>query len=60
MPPLTKLDPDRLVADGVVPANLKTAIVRESDFNRGYALTELTPTGQTDWQNAWAEFKAGV
>ena len=47
MPPLTKLDPDRLVADGVVPANLKTAIVRESDFNRGYALTELTPTGQT-------------
>ncbi len=60
MPPLTKLDPDRLVADGVVPANLKTAIVRESDFNRGYSLTELTPTGQTDWQNAWAEFKAGV
>ena len=59
-PPLTKLDPDRLVADGVVPANLKTAIVRESDFDKGYFLTELTPTGQTEWQNAWAEFKAGV
>jgi spermidine/putrescine transport system substrate-binding protein len=59
-PPFTKLDPDRLVADGVVPANLKSSIVRESDFDRGYFLTELTPAGQTEWQNAWAEFKAGV
>ena len=59
-PPLTKLDPDRLVKDGVVPPNLKTAIVRESDFENAYPLTELTPAGQTDWQNAWAEFKAGV
>ena len=59
-PPFTKLDPDRLVADGVVPKNLKTAIVRESDFDVAYPLTELTPTGATDWQNAWAEFKAGV
>jgi spermidine/putrescine transport system substrate-binding protein len=59
-PPFVKLDPDRLVADGVVPANLKTAIVRESDFDRGYFQTELTPTGQTLWQNAWSEFKAGA
>jgi spermidine/putrescine transport system substrate-binding protein len=59
-PPLTKLDPERLVADGVVPAHLKTAIVRESDFDKGYFITELTPTGATAWQNAWAEFKAGV
>ena len=42
-PPLTKLDPDRLVTDEVVPANLKTAIVRESDFDTGYFLTELSP-----------------
>jgi hypothetical protein len=48
------------VKDGVVPAHLKTAIVRESDFANAYPLTELTPAGQTDWQNAWAEFKAGV
>ena len=59
-PPLTKLDPDRLVKDGVVPKNLDTAIVRESDFDSGVSLTELTPAGATDWQNAWAEFKAGV
>ncbi len=59
-PPFVKLDPDRLVADEVVPPNLKTAIVRESDFDKGYVQTELTPAGQTLWQNAWAEFKAGV
>jgi len=59
-PPFTKLDPDRLVKDGVVPPSLRSAIVRQSDFDRGYVQTELTPTGQTLWQNAWAEFKAGV
>jgi spermidine/putrescine transport system substrate-binding protein len=59
-PPFVKLNPDRLVADEVVPPNLKTAIVRESDFDRGYQQTELTPTGQTLWQNAWAEFIAGA
>jgi spermidine/putrescine transport system substrate-binding protein len=59
-PPFTKLDPDRLVADGVVPKNLKTAIVRESDFDTGFPTTELTPEGAVLWQDAWAEFKAGV
>ena len=59
-PPLTTLDPDRLVADEIVPANLRTAIVRESDFDTALPLTELTADGQTLWQNAWAEFKAGV
>ena len=59
-PPLTALDPDRLVTDEIVPANLRTAIVRESDFDVAFPLTELTTEGQTLWQNAWAEFKAGV
>jgi hypothetical protein len=43
-----------------VAKNLRTAIVRESDFDTGLPLTELTANGQTAWQNAWAEFKAGV
>jgi len=59
-PPLTALDPERLVADEVVAPNLKTAIVRESDFDKGFFPTELTPAGQTAWQKAWADFKAGV
>jgi spermidine/putrescine transport system substrate-binding protein len=59
-PPFVSIDPDRLVKDGVVPPNLRTAVVRESDFKRGYFELELTPSGQKLWQNAWAEFKAGV
>lgn len=59
-PPLTALDPDRLVADEVVPPNLRTAIVRESDFDVALPLTELPAETQVEWQNAWAEFKAGV
>jgi spermidine/putrescine transport system substrate-binding protein len=58
-PPLTALDPDRLVTDEVVAPNLRTAIVRESDFDTGLPLTELSAAGQTLWQNAWAEFTAG-
>ena len=59
-PPLTSIDPDRLVADEVVPPHLATAVVRPSDFDRGYQELELSPEGQILWQNAWAEFKAGV
>lgn len=59
-PPFTSLDPDRLVTDEVVAPNLKAAIVRESDFDQGHFITELTPTGATAYQNAWAEFKAGA
>jgi spermidine/putrescine transport system substrate-binding protein len=58
-PPLTALDPDRLVTDEIVPPNLRTAIVRESDFDAGLPLTELSADGQALWQNAWAEFVAG-
>jgi spermidine/putrescine transport system substrate-binding protein len=59
-PPFVSIDPDSLVADEVVPENLKSAVVRETDFDNAYFLAELSPQGQTLWQNAWAEFKAGV
>ena len=59
-PPQIKLNPDRLVADEVVPPNLKSAIVRESDFVNGYQELELSAESQSLWQNAWAEFNAGL
>jgi spermidine/putrescine transport system substrate-binding protein len=58
-PPFVSIDPDRLVADEVIPKSLTTAIVRESDFLNGNQPLELSPEGQTLWQNAWAEFVAG-
>jgi spermidine/putrescine transport system substrate-binding protein len=59
-PPFITINPDRLVSDGVVPKNLTTAVVRESDFVNGNQPLELSPEGQALWQNAWAEFKAGA
>jgi spermidine/putrescine transport system substrate-binding protein len=59
-PPLTSLDPERLVGDGVVPKNLANAVAQESDFVNGYQLLELPTDAAVAWQNAWAEFKAGV
>jgi spermidine/putrescine transport system substrate-binding protein len=59
-PPQITLEPDRLAADGYVPKNLTSSIVREEDFERGATLLGLTPEGDALWQNAWSEFKAGV
>lgn len=59
-PPFTSIDPDRLVTDEVVPPNLESVVVRESDFDVAGFLLELSPEGANTWQNAWAEFKAGV
>lgn len=59
-PPLTSIDPDRLVADEVVPEHLASTIVRPEDFDRSQELLELAPADDALWQNAWAEFKAGV
>jgi spermidine/putrescine transport system substrate-binding protein len=58
-PPLKAINPDSLVADEVVPPNLASAVVRESDFDNGYQELELSPDGQVLWQNAWAKFQAG-
>ncbi len=59
-PPLTALDADRLVDEEYIPQNLVSAVVRESDFDNGFQELELSPDGQKLWQNAWAEFKAGI
>jgi len=58
-PPFVSIQPDRLVSDGVIPANLRAAVVRESDFEKGNPLLELSPAGAALWQNAWAEIKSG-
>lgn len=59
-PPLTALSAERLVADEYIPKTLTTAVVRESDFDNGFQELELSPAGQKLWQDAWAEFKAGI
>jgi spermidine/putrescine transport system substrate-binding protein len=59
IPPLTVIDPNKLVSQGYIPANLASTIVRESDFKKGVTIDALTTNGQALWQNAWSTFKAG-
>ena len=59
MPPLQSINPDKVVAQGYIPKNLGSTVVRESDFKNGVTLLPLTVKGQAVWQNAWSTFKAG-
>ncbi len=59
IPPLTAIDPGKLVAQGYIPKNLASTIVRESDFKKGVTIDALTTKGQALWQDAWSTFKAG-
>jgi spermidine/putrescine transport system substrate-binding protein len=59
-PPQTKLDPGELVAQELLPPNLKTATVLPAWFDTGYRLLELSPEVDNRWHAAWQEFKAGA
>ena len=59
-PPLNNVTPESLVADEAVPPNLASAVLTKEDYDRSQELLELAPEADTLWQNAWAEFKAGV
>jgi spermidine/putrescine transport system substrate-binding protein len=59
-PPQNRLDPDRLVADGVVPKNLASTVVVPSDFDKGYLFAELPPSTDALWHGVWQQFQAGA
>lgn len=52
-PPLTALDTDRLVLDGLVPRNLASAIVQPGDFHLGQVPLALPPQAEARWLRAW-------
>ena len=55
--PQASINPDSLVADGLIPANLTTAIVRPEYLDVGYRLLELDPANNEAWQRIWQAFK---
>jgi spermidine/putrescine transport system substrate-binding protein len=60
IPPQKTLNPDRLVSAGYIPANLRSTVVRESEFEHDHTLLPLTIAGEALWQDAWSKFKAGA
>lgn len=59
-PPLTAIEPGRVVEAGYIPENLASTVTRPEDFQVGYWQLELEPEVDQLWQDAWAEFKAGA
>lgn len=59
-PPLTAIEPGRVVEAGYIPENLASTVTRPEDFQVGFWQLELPPEVDGMWQDAWAEFKAGA
>jgi spermidine/putrescine transport system substrate-binding protein len=58
-PPQVSLDVDSIVAEGLVPSNLKNAIVRPDYLETGYRLLELDAANDAAWQTVWRSFRNG-
>ena len=59
MPPLKTIDTNTVIAQGYIPKNLASTVVRESDFANGVTILPLSTQGQSTWQDDWSAFKAG-
>jgi spermidine/putrescine transport system substrate-binding protein len=59
-PPQVSITPDQLVADGVIPPNLKEAVVLPGYFDSGYRSLELPPETEAKYLAIWQQFKAGA
>ncbi|MBU6244383.1 MAG: spermidine/putrescine ABC transporter substrate-binding protein [Actinomycetales bacterium] len=59
-PPLKALTPESMVADGYVPKNLASAVIKPEWFGVGYPILELPPAVEAEYQAIWQQFKAGA
>ncbi|HYF12090.1 MAG TPA: spermidine/putrescine ABC transporter substrate-binding protein [Actinomycetota bacterium] len=59
-PPLTGVEESEWLERGFIPENLRTTLVTEQHFVDGRQILELPPEADQLWQDAWAQFKAGV
>jgi spermidine/putrescine transport system substrate-binding protein len=59
-PPQNGLTASKLIADGLVPKSLRSAVVTPEQIDHGYRVLTLTPEASTLWENAWSQFMAGV
>jgi spermidine/putrescine transport system substrate-binding protein len=60
-PPLNEIDPDQMVAKGLIPETLANSVLTADDLgpNSIQEMT-LTNTGQALWQNGYADFQSGA
>jgi spermidine/putrescine transport system substrate-binding protein len=58
-PPMTSIEPGRLVDEGIVPDSLSLAVLGEENFTLGYLQGELSADADALWLDAWSEIQAG-
>jgi spermidine/putrescine transport system substrate-binding protein len=58
-PPFTTIEPDTLIADGVVPESLNRAVVTEEMFTNAYVQGQLSADVDDMWLDAWDQIQAG-
>lgn len=58
-PPQTVINPARMVEDGFIPENLRSATVLPEQFDTGARLLGMPIETEQQWLQVWQEFKAG-
>ena len=59
-PPVKAMVPDKLVQQGYVVPNLKSAILEREALDSPIQPLALAPSVDQKWQEAWSSFKSGV
>jgi len=58
-PPLTGIVPERLVEEGYVPENVRSAIIERDDFSLGQIPVQISPEVDARWLDAWSQVQSG-
>ena len=58
-PPQRSLDPGSFVEKGLIPENLSSAVVEQSDFELGQVTKQLTTEEEGRWLEAWSRVQQG-
>ena len=56
--PINAMTPEALVSRGVIAPNLRSTIIRESQFKNGLVQGPLSQQGEVLWENMWAAVKS--
>jgi spermidine/putrescine transport system substrate-binding protein len=59
-PPLRFIDPDSIVASGLIPASLRNIIITEDMVPLGVAELELSPSSALEYQSLYRKITAGA
>lgn len=58
-PPITAIDPQALLRDGVIPETLRDVIVTRDAYANSNAFLTLTAPGERLWDKTWNSFRSG-